>query len=135
MTCTLNWVVAMLLIVPHALSAADVDEREQREALRKTDVLIEERYVGVDKVWELRAVSGDGHLGLSCSEEPITEPDGDEAPLTLNDGFEKWYGAGVNHGVEKIERLEGNVMLPDPLVPAEEALDVALRLARKAVAD
>ena len=40
--------------------------------------------------------------------------------------MDKWYGAQVNHGVEKIERLEGNVMLLDLRVfpPAEMGAEV-----------
>lgn len=57
----------------------------------------------------LREVSGDGHLGLSYSAEPIAE-DGGEESFSAEE-MRKWYGPQLNHGVEKIERLANNVML------------------------
>ena len=59
----------------------------------------------------LRETSGDGHLGLSYSAAPIAE-NGGEASFSAGE-MERWYGAHRNHGVEKIERLEGNIMLLD----------------------
>lgn len=136
-----NVLAAMLVAVAGSVSAAPVDETEQRAALRESIELIATRYVGVDHVDEvvselrkmegetllriegadfarmvterLRRVSGDGHLGLSYSEEPIPDQAEDAQPLTLNDDFERWYGAGVNNGVERIEQLDDNVMLLD----------------------
>ena len=60
----------------------------------------------------LREVSGDGHLGLSYSVTPIADAAKGEG-ATIGDSFEKWYGKGVNHGVEKIERLPDNITLLD----------------------
>ena len=57
----------------------------------------------------LRRVSSDGHLGLTYSEAVISEA-GDD--LTAAE-MDKWYGPQLNHGVEKIERLPGNIMLLD----------------------
>lgn len=59
----------------------------------------------------LRTVSGDGHLGLSHSAEPIPEERGEESFSASE--MERWYGAHLNHGIEKIERLADNVMLLD----------------------
>jgi len=59
----------------------------------------------------LRGTSGDGHLGLSYSVEEIAESGGEES-FSAGE-MERWYGAHLNHGVEKIERLEGNIMLLD----------------------
>jgi hypothetical protein len=59
----------------------------------------------------LRERSNDGHLGLSYSEEPIAEDQGEEA-FSAGE-MERWYGAHLNHGVERIERLEDNIMLLD----------------------
>jgi C-terminal processing protease CtpA/Prc len=59
----------------------------------------------------LRKVSGDGHLGLSYSATEIPEQQG-EAEFSAAE-MEKWYGPQLNHGVEKIERLPGNIMLLD----------------------
>ena len=133
-----GWV---LLVFGQPVMAADIDAAEQREALRSAAELIESRYVGTRHIEKLvaelrlisdtidgpeegqdfarrvterlRAVSGDGHLGLSYSEQPIADPAKPDGPVSLNDDFEQWYGSAVNHGVEKIERLEGNVMLLD----------------------
>lgn len=59
----------------------------------------------------LRERSGDGHLGLDYSVAEITESGGEEAFSASE--MERWYGAHINHGVEKIERFEGNIMLLD----------------------
>ena len=132
---------AALFAMPLPALAADVDVAEQRAALQEAIALIETRYVGTQHIGpltaelerlvatversedgeafatrvtaRLRAVSGDGHLGLSYSEEPIPDAEEKGEQLTLNDDFEKWYGAGVNNGVQKIERLEDNIMLLD----------------------
>lgn len=138
----IKWLIPMAasLVLSGSLRAAEVSEQEQREALSSAAEFVNERYVETDAIEDvvkalgeladsikspvegadfaktvtqrLRAASGDGHLGLSYSENPIVEPL-EEEQLSLNDDFERWYGAGVNHGVEKIERLEGNVMLLD----------------------
>ena len=132
---------ALLLHAASPVDAAPVEQVEQRTALREAARMIEDRYVAVERVDKLlaalqqlerdvtstvegedfaatvtarlREVSGDGHLGLSYSEQPIAEPEELSEQLTLNDDFEQWYGAPVNNGVEKIERLEGNIMLLD----------------------
>ncbi len=72
----------------------------------------------------LRTISGDGHLGLSHSAKPIPEQGG-EAAFSAQE-MERWYGPALNHGVEKIERLPGNVMLLDLRVfpPPAMAADV-----------
>lgn len=71
-----------------------------------------------------REVSRDGHLGLSYSAAPLPERDGDAAFDRAE--MERWYGAALNHGIERIERLPGNVMLLDLRVfpPTEMAGDV-----------
>jgi hypothetical protein len=72
----------------------------------------------------LRAQSGDGHLGLSYSATSISSEEGEETFSAAE--MEKWYGAHRNHGVEKIERLDGNIMLLDLRVfpPPSMAADV-----------
>lgn len=72
----------------------------------------------------LRQESGDGHLGLSFSEKPIPANEGDESFSAAE--MERWYGAHLNHGIEKIERLPGNIILLDLRVfpPADMAGDV-----------
>ncbi|MCA1661710.1 MAG: S41 family peptidase [Novosphingobium sp.] len=135
----LAWVLLGAVSAP--LSAAEVSAEEQRQALQIAEPLIEDRYVDPAKAAglvealralrravegpeegaafaervtrRLREASGDGHLGLSYSAAPIADPAEEEGTITLNDDFERWYGRRVNHGVEKIERLDGNVMLLD----------------------
>lgn len=72
----------------------------------------------------LRQTSGDGHLGLNYSIQPIAEAGGEES-FSAGE-MERWYGAHLNHGIEKIERLEGNIMLMDLRVfpPVSMAGDV-----------
>ena len=72
----------------------------------------------------LRRESGDGHLGLSFSEKPIPADQGEGSFSAAE--MERFYGAHLNHGVEKIERLEGNIILLDLRVfpPANMAGDV-----------
>jgi hypothetical protein len=129
--------LALVLGVPAV--ARDFSAGEQAEVIRAAAALIEARYVDPDgaraiaaelrrlaqdrrspmegeafaqeMTGRFRAVSSDGHLGLSYSEQPLPE-DGGEAQFSAAE-MDKWYGPHVNHGIEKIERLEGNVMLLD----------------------
>lgn len=59
----------------------------------------------------LRQASGDGHFAVDYSASPIPADGGDKAFLDAE--IERHYGAHVNHGVQKIERLDGNIMLID----------------------
>lgn len=59
----------------------------------------------------LRNEGGDGHLGITYSQAIIPEVGGDSAVSAGE--MERWYGGHLNHGVEKIERLQGNIMLLD----------------------
>jgi hypothetical protein len=115
------------------------DAAEQIKVVRATADLIEARYVDARKAREiatalrqsderwrvardgdafaaeatafLRMLSADGHLGLSYSANPIPEQQG-EAAFSATE-MERWYGPQLNHGIEKIERLPGNIMLLD----------------------
>ena len=132
-------------------TAQSLDEADRREIIDNTATLLETRYVDPEKgamlarslpraaeQWTtitdpeefasvvtdwLRAHSGDGHLGLSHSVEPISLGAGEEAFSAAE--MERWYGAHVNHGVQKIERLDGNIMLlelrvfPPPAMAAD----------------
>ncbi|MCW8127275.1 S41 family peptidase [Microbulbifer halophilus] len=120
----------------HAIS---LDPEEQVKIVQTAADLIEKRYVDAEKAreisaalrrpdnrWQrtregaafaeemtdlLRELSGDGHLGLSYSAEPIPERSGEK---TFSDEeMQRWYGPQINHGIEKIERLEDNIMLLD----------------------
>jgi hypothetical protein len=133
---------ALLLLLSlhaaHAGAQSRVSPAEQRSILGDAARLIEQRYVDERKAGEiaaalrklpapasalppaefakaatamLRGISGDGHLGLSYSEDRIA-PDGGESEFS-GEEMERWYGAHLNHGIEKIERLPGNIMLLD----------------------
>ena len=69
-----------------------------------------ERFATDMTAW-LRDLSGDGHFQLTFSEEVITEEG--EGDAFSEAEIDRYYGAHLNHGIEKIERLEGNVMLLD----------------------
>ena len=61
---------------------------------------------------ELRDETGDGHLNVEYSEKPLS------AEVQANDEFtaqemERYYGAHVNFGVRKAERLDNNIGLLD----------------------
>lgn len=119
---------------PLALNAADRAEviansvtlLKQRYVDAKQGALLAERLRGAQSRWSgisdprafadaltkwLRQESGDGHLGLSFSEQPIADQAGENAFSASE--MERWYGPQVNHGIEKIERLDGNIMLLD----------------------
>ncbi len=115
------------------------DVAEQQKVIRAAADLIEARYVDAQKAREiskalrrsverrkgaldgeafaaefttlLRSVSGDGHLGLSYSDDPIPEEQGEAAFSAAE--MTRWYGPQLNHGIEKIERLPDNIMLLD----------------------
>ncbi|MDZ3832113.1 MAG: S41 family peptidase [Sphingopyxis sp.] len=59
----------------------------------------------------LRQQSGDGHLAVDYSAAEIPAQGGDAAFAA--EEVERYYGAHINHGVQKIERLDGNIMLID----------------------
>lgn len=132
--------------------AASLSPNDRSEVMRNAARVIEERYVDPERGKEiahkirdtesrwanltdpqsfadavtkwLREISGDGHLGLSYSEKVLPEQTGDESFSVAE--MEKYYGAHLNHGIEKIERLPGNIMLLDLRVfpPAAMAGDV-----------
>jgi hypothetical protein len=117
---------------PAPLTAAD-----RAEIIQSTAKVIEQRYVdpelgrklarqlrGSDQLWSaisdpklfaikvtewLRENSKDGHLGLSYSEDPLSPSQGAQSFSVAE--MERYYGRSVNHGVQKIERLSGNIML------------------------
>jgi hypothetical protein len=129
----------LLLFLAQPLAAAPLTASDRSEVIRNAAATIEKRYVDAAKGkqiaaalrragprWNgvtdgsqfaetvtqwLRQTSGDGHLGLSYSERPLPEDGGEESFSAAE--MDKWYGAHLNHGVEKIERLPGNVILMD----------------------
>ncbi|MEO0461503.1 MAG: S41 family peptidase [Pseudomonadota bacterium] len=132
--------------------AENIDAADRAEIIQNTAALLKTRYVDrelgaqlaqrlpkASEDWQkisdseefgrvvtrwLREQSKDGHLGLSYSAKPIAE-DGGEAEFSAAE-MERWYGVHRNHGVEKIERLQGNIMLLDLRVfpPPSMAADV-----------
>jgi hypothetical protein len=144
--------ISLLLIAAWPAEAGDLTPSDRRQILETSAKLIEQRYVDPQRgrkiaqalrssysrwadlrdphqfaealtAW-LRSTSGDGHLGLSYSEAELSENGGEDSFSAAE--LDKWYGPGLNHGIEKIERLPGNVMLLDLRVfpPADMAGDV-----------
>lgn len=134
-----------------------IDAPGQREVLVTMASLLESRYVDADRGrvlaeglrrgaesgrWAhlddpeefaeeltryLRQETGDGHLGLDFSAEELPE-DNASAEEAYNEAeTERWYGAHLNYGFERIERLDGNIGYLDLRVfaPTMMAGDVA----------
>jgi hypothetical protein len=130
-------ILCAALACGHAL--ANADPNEKRAVVTRSAELLETRYVDPKKGrdlarqirrdvaarrWHeiasdeefakavtvrLRELSKDGHLSLDYSAKALA-PDADSAEEAFGaDEFEKWYGAGVNHGFEEVRRLEGGV--------------------------
>jgi hypothetical protein len=58
----------------------------------------------------LRESTGDGHLAVEFSETALAENAQQDAAFAAQEN-ERYYGAHVNFGVKKAERLEGNIGL------------------------
>lgn len=119
--------------------AQPVSTADRRETIDEIARLLEARYVDPDKgrrlaallrrakgQWQdvadgpmlakaltgwLRQAWGDGHFAVEYSADPIPADGGEDAFLEAE--IARYYGAQVNHGVQKIERLDGNIMLID----------------------
>lgn len=144
-------IICAWLFAAHA-AAAPLTDADKSEVIANSARLLEQRYVDAQKgkrlarslvsaksrwaavndaeefaqavtEW-LRRETGDGHLGLSYSEKAIPVETGISEFSAAE--MERWYGAHLNHGVEKIERLDGNIMLLDLRVfpPPEMGGDV-----------
>lgn len=143
--------LAATLLVASA-PAPQIGEKDRREVIDAVAGLLEDRYVDAElgrqvatslressDEWDdlssgpefaealtqwLRLLSRDGHLALDYVEQPLS--DGEGAEEFSEQEIERYYGAHLNHGVEKIERLDGNIMLVDLRVfpPQELAGDV-----------
>ncbi len=139
MTRLMQILTLLLAVWAGSAGAQPLDPADRAQILGAAASLLEQRYVDPERGRELaarlrrasprlaqvseprafaenvtrwlRAESGDGHLGLSYSETPIAD-NGGEAEFAASE-MERWYGAHVNHGVERIERLDGNIMLLD----------------------
>jgi len=147
-----------LFVIPTLAPAAPVTATDQNQILTATATLLRERYVDPElgarvaadlmrqadrwrqvtqadafadavTAW-LRTSSGDGHLALAYSAQEI--PTGDAATFTEAE-IERYYGSHLNHGVQKIERLDGNIMLLDlrvfpPTAMAGDVISAAMTL-------
>lgn len=149
--------LVIFLPVSGAAGELVLDAATRREVLTEAAALIEARYVYPDRGSELaatlrsdaaagrwdrllnpeefadavtrrmRGLTGDGHLALDYREEALP----DDAALAEaeygTEEMERWYGAHINHGFRRIERLEGNVGYLDLRVfaPVAMAGDVA----------
>ena len=82
----------------------------------------EKRFAEAVTAW-LRERSNDGHFALDYSERPIRTAEGSDFAAAE---IERYYGRQVNHGVRRIERLDGNIMLLELTVfpPPTMAADV-----------
>ncbi|MEO1242474.1 MAG: S41 family peptidase [Pseudomonadota bacterium] len=60
----------------------------------------------------LQALTGDGHLNIEYSDEELSESDNAIETYSAAE-MERWYGAHLNYGVERVERLEGHIGLID----------------------
>ena len=148
---------ALALLIATPAAAADLSPSDQQRVARTAAELIEQRYVDPSKgrevaralraekwrapadgkafaqaltIW-LRNRSGDGHFAVDYSAQPIAE-NGGEAQFSQAE-TERYYGAHLNHGVEKVERLESNIMLLDlrvfpPPAMAGDVLAAAMTL-------
>jgi hypothetical protein len=68
------------------------------------------RFAAEMTAW-LREASGDGHFELTYSQTPITD---DSAGGAFSQAeMLRFYGPQLNHGIEKIERHPGNILLLD----------------------
>lgn len=142
----------LALLPAFAFAAQPLTDADRAEVVRESARLLDERYVDPEQgkaladklraqadVWSgiddpaafaqaltqwLRETSGDGHLGISYSQNVIPPTQG-EAAFTEAE-MQRWYGAHLNHGVQRIERYDDNVMLLELRVfpPVEMGGDV-----------
>jgi C-terminal processing protease CtpA/Prc len=59
----------------------------------------------------LRESTGDGHLNVEYVEQPLQDGEMPAEVAFTTQEMERYYGAGVNFGVKKLERLENNIGL------------------------
>ncbi|MGH8495370.1 MAG: S41 family peptidase [Gammaproteobacteria bacterium] len=148
---------SLLAAPGRAALAYEVTATDRQQVIEQTAALIETRYVFADRgralaeqlrrdaetdKWRdlndpklfaeavthrLRELSEDGHLSLDYSEKALPEDDAAAEESYSAGEMERWYGAHLNHGFEKIERLPGNVGYLDLRVfaPPDMAGDVA----------
>lgn len=140
-----------VVLAPLAAVAAPLPPAEQAEVVEQAAKLIESRYVDPQAGREiaralrrerslqapaepkdladrmttfLRERGSDGHFMVSWSEKALTPADFSDEMSAAD--IDRYYGPKLNHGVAKVERLDGNVMLLDLRVfpPPDLAGDV-----------
>lgn len=134
--------------------AQSLDARERREVVLGAANLIEQRYVYPDRGLEiamalrndenrftetdaeafaatltarLREISADGHFAVEYrAEDPAAVDNQVTEEAHLARMMDHWYGKGVNHGFESVQRLAGGVGYLDLRVfaPTETAADM-----------
>lgn len=143
--------IALAAFAPVFAMAAPLAPAEQAEVIEQTAKLIETRYVDPEAGREiaralrrerslatpaeprdfadrltgfLRQRASDGHFQVTWSEKPLTAEDFSDE-MAAGD-IDRYYGPKLNHGVAKVEQLDGNVMLLDLRVfpPPDLAGDV-----------
>ena len=139
-----------MIAVPAVQAAPRPEASERRAVLNSVADLVHARYVQADRAARiattlradarsdrfadaatpedfaarvtarLRTISGDGHFAL---ERRGAAPDGGDDQAEM----ERWYGAHVNHGFERVERLKGGIGYLDLRVfaPVEMGGDLA----------
>ena len=127
----------MILALAAAAASLLLSPADQSRIANRTATMLEERYVDpeIGKAtarslrrirWQgtrdgkafadqltqlLRTTAKDGHLSVDFSVEPIKADGGLDAFAAGE--IDRYYGTHINHGFEKVERLEGNIMLLD----------------------
>jgi C-terminal processing protease CtpA/Prc len=61
----------------------------------------------------LQQLTGDGHLNVEYSEKALPADQSAADSAYSAQEMERWYGAHLNFGVQKVERLEGNIGILD----------------------
>ncbi len=131
-----SWIVAI------SVAAQGRDDLERRSAIEAAAALLESQYVFPEKgaqlattlrrqlaagaysglsgdkltqrlTEDLQRVSRDGHLRIEYSAAPLAANDAKANADFDEQERERYYGAHLNFGVERVERLEGNIGLLD----------------------
>lgn len=144
-------VFLLAALAPALALAAPLPAAEQAQVIEQTAKLVESRYVDPQAARDLaralrrdrslaapaepqalakrltaflRERAADGHFDVTWSEKALTPEDFSEVMAAAD--IDRFYGPKLNHGVAKVERLDGNVMLLDLRVfpPPDLAGDV-----------
>lgn len=86
------------------IKASTIAEQLRRDA--KSDLFetaLDDEVFAKRATERLRALSGDGHFALSVRANSVNLNDNEDQML------ERWYGSGVNHGFDRVARLQGGI--------------------------